>query len=194
MALAKLNLIRAYQRLGRWKLPVFVSSGVIVGLACLGALGAHKEAPTPPPAAAAPPTAPLWTTECAKKPDGGSVCYVQQFAISQQQHAIVLHVQIGYLGGDDKPRILITAPLGVALPPGIGLTLDGDKPLVLPFETCQQEGCASFAVLDKDVLNRFLKGKQLVVRYVDASRSGVDVPVRLEGLDSAFKSLQKNAP
>jgi invasion protein IalB len=121
---------------------------------------------------------------------------VQQFAISKQLNAIVLHVQIGYFAPfpETRPRMLITTPLGIILPPGISLTLDGDKPLVLPVETCQKEGCLVTAVLDQNVLGRFLKGKILMVRYIDSQRQAVDIPLRLDGLGQALKNLDKTTP
>jgi invasion protein IalB len=157
---------------------------------------AAAPAPSAPAAASVPADGqpePLWTKDCAKTGNSAEVCFVQQFAISKQLNAIVLHVQIGYFAPfpETRPRMLITTPLGIILPPGISMTLDGDKPLVLPVETCQKEGCLVTAVLDQNVLGRFLKGKILMVRYIDSQRQAVDIPLRLDGLGQALKNLDK---
>ena len=69
--------------------------------------------------------------------------------------------------------------------------MDGDKPLVLPLETCRKDGCATIAVLGKDVIGKFLNGKQLVVRYVLPEKGPLEIPMKLDGLDAGLKGLQE---
>jgi invasion protein IalB len=191
MAFVKSALKRAYRRL-----PIGGALAVLMLTAVVAAVSqdeadAKKSDIIPP---AAPAAEPLWSKECVQRPNGTPLCYVQQFAISQQQKAVVLRVQVGYMGPPDgQPRVLITAPLGIALQAGIRLTLDNDNPLVLPVQSCRKEGCETLAVLGKDVIGKFMTGKLMVVRYVYADRGPLDIPIRLDGLDSALKALQDNS-
>ncbi|HVY32858.1 MAG TPA: invasion associated locus B family protein [Caulobacteraceae bacterium] len=133
----------------------------------------------------------LWAKACATRPDGTNVCYVEQFAIDQARNQVVLHVQLGYLGPDGQPRLVVTAPLGVSLAGGVNLALDADKPIGVPFQTCASDGCMMIAVLQPDVLTRLLKAKSMTVTFLDAANAPIAVPVRLEGLADAFTAAQK---
>ncbi|TWB29965.1 invasion associated locus B family protein [Nitrospirillum viridazoti] len=161
---------------------------------------------TPPPATSIPAPAngaaagkgpdvtkapgPLWSKSCAKTDAGAEICYVEQFAIATPQNVMMLHVRVGYLGPDGKPRLILATPLGVLLQPGITLVVDQDKPLSLPFDACQQGGCVAAADLeDGKVLDHFTGGKVLAVRYINGDKAAVDIPVQLSGLAAALKAL-----
>ncbi|MEE3627750.1 invasion associated locus B family protein [Nitrospirillum sp. BR 11752] len=153
-----------------------------------------KAPPAGPPAAKGPEVkqapGPLWSKSCAKTDAGADICYVEQFAIVTPQNVMMLHVQIGYLGPEGKPRLILTTPLGVLLQPGITLTVDQDKPLALPFDACQQGGCVAAADLeDGKVLDHFTGGKVLAVRYINGDKAAMDIPVQLNGLAAALKAL-----
>ncbi|MDE1147813.1 MAG: invasion associated locus B family protein [Azospirillaceae bacterium] len=120
---------------------------------------------------------------------GKDVCYVEQFAIANPGNVLVLHVQLGYMSADGKPVLVLTVPLGTPVQPGLQLTLDGAKPIALPLTLCQAGGCVASANLDKDVLQQFLNGKVLMVRYAKADKTAMDVPVQLGGLAPALQSL-----
>ncbi|WP_252181377.1 invasion associated locus B family protein [Azospirillum sp. B4] len=133
---------------------------------------------------------PLWSKNCAKTEAGAEVCYVEQFAIATPQNVMMLHVRVGYLGPEGKPRLILATPLGVLLQPGITLVLDQDKPLTLPFDACQQGGCVAAAELeDGKVLDHFTSGKVLAVRYINGDKAAVDIPVQLAGLAAALKAV-----
>jgi invasion protein IalB len=142
-------------------------------------------------ATAADPTPPLWNKTCGKDASGQSVCVVEQFVLTMPQKAVVLHIRFSLSDKKDQTRMMLTAPLGILLPPGVSLSIDESKPITLPFERCTSEGCESGAVLDKDALDKFEKGKTLIVRYAPSRQGAADIPVKLEGLTNALKSLSK---
>lgn len=133
--------------------------------------------------------APVWHKSC---PGGDTAaCFIEQFAVAQPQNVAVLHVGIDLPGGDSKARMVLTAPLGVLLPAGLSLSVDGAKPILLPFERCASGGCDATALLDRQALEKFEKGKILTVRYVLSDTASADIPIRLEGLADAIRSLSK---
>ncbi|HTH17334.1 MAG TPA: invasion associated locus B family protein [Magnetospirillum sp.] len=140
---------------------------------------------TVPAAMAADTAGPLWQKTCAQK-DGA--CWVEQFAISMPNKVVALHVRFDLQPGG-AARMIATAPLGVALQPGLRLILDGSTPIVLPFERCTPQGCHASAMLDKAAIEKFVKGTTLIVRYVVSEKTSADIPIRLEGLKDALKSL-----
>ncbi len=142
-----------------------------------------------PAAFAADATGPLWQKVCDQKAEG-KPCWIEQFAIAMPGKTIVLHVRFDRRGGD-RTRMVVSAPLGVLLPPGLKIVLDGGAPLTLPFERCAAQGCDAVAVLDQSALDKFVKGKTLIMYYDVSDKASTNIPIRLEGLADALKSLPR---
>lgn len=140
-------------------------------------------------ALAARPPAPLWHKACDKAAPGHP-CWVEQFAIAMPNKVVVAHVRFDRQQGG-KTGIIVIAPLGVELIPGLQLILDGGKPITLPYERCSARGCDASAVLDRAAVAKFERGKTLTVRYTIAGTKTADIPIRLEGLTKALKSLSR---
>ncbi|MBP7340438.1 MAG: invasion associated locus B family protein [Niveispirillum sp.] len=167
----------------------------IVAAAIALSLAATKDRAPPPAAApvdeAAAASNPdsFWAKACAKDPAGAEICYVEQFAIAQPQNAVLLHVRIGYLAPEGKPRIILAAPNGVWLPGGLTLTLDQNKPIALPFNTCDANGCLAVVDMDQEALNQFTAGTVLMVRYIQGNNSPIDIPVQMTNLSKALTTI-----
>lgn len=134
---------------------------------------------------------PLWQKACNPPVQGqkaAPACWVEQFAVSMPQKVIMLRLRFERLGADGA-RMVATAPLGVLLPAGLTLTLDGGKPLALPFERCSGQGCDAVAVLDRAAVEQFVKGKTLLMHYAATDKAAADIPIQLDGLAAALKSL-----
>lgn len=141
-------------------------------------------------AADQPASQALWGKQCGKDPNGKDICAVQQFISGQPGNTQLLLAQFGYNGPQNKPRLVLSAPLGVALPAGITLGIDGAKPITVPFESCNTGGCLSIIDMDEAALTQFRKGKVLTVHYVvPGAQKPQDLPVKLDGLDAALKSV-----
>ncbi len=134
---------------------------------------------------------PLWGRQCAKEADGKKdTCAVQQFVIAQPGDRQLLLAQIGYNGPQAKPRLLLVAPLGVLLTKAVSFSIDERKPLTVPFETCNSNGCLSIIDMDESALDQFRKGNVLIVRYYRmGEEKPLDLPVKLEGLSAALKAI-----
>ncbi len=154
---------------------------LLVGVLC-GALSAQ---------AAESAKGPEWVKKCGKEADGTEVCVVRQLVLAEPQHRPVLLTQFGYTGPKHKPRLILSAPLGVLLTEGITISVDKKKPLTAPFEVCTPEGCLSFIDMDDAALEHFLKGKAMTVRFMAAPGKPLELPVHLQGLAAALKDLKK---
>jgi invasion protein IalB len=173
-------------------------AAAMIGLVGAVALLVDRGAGTPAAAAETKPVAapsapqqkgPPWAKACGKDGQGTELCFVQQFAIAEPQKLVLLQVRVGYLGPNAVPRLILATPLGVLLPPGVTITLDQEKPLMMPFGSCQQDGCLAIADLDADALKRITGGKVLAVRYMAAENKPIDIPVQLAGLADALKAV-----
>jgi len=130
---------------------------------------------------------PLWHKNC---PPSGT-CFVEQFVQVMPQKVVLLHARFDPVNADGQSVVTFTVPPGVLLGGGLSLSVDGAKPLFLPYERCPTGGCRATAVLDKGALNMMKIGKVLTARYAMTADKGIDIPIRLTGLDDALKSLSK---
>lgn len=166
--------------------PRMIIAAAVIAAAITPAMAATKGSS---PTTAGRNDDPLWTKACQKNQAGEDVCYVEQFVIAQPQNVVMLHVQIGFTGDKGRPRLVLITPLGVWLPAGVTLILDGNEPVALPFNTCDASACIAAINLDPDVLNRFAGGTTLTVRYNQGSANPIDIPVRMAKLSAALKTV-----
>jgi len=134
---------------------------------------------------------PLWHKSCGQDADGRLFCAVEQFAVAMPQKTVLLHISFSMAAAPNEARMIVTAPLGVLLASGLTLSIDGAKPIALPFERCTEQGCEAAAALDQSALAQFSRGKTLTVRYAVSDAKAADVPIRLQGFTDALKSLAK---
>lgn len=137
--------------------------------------------------AADPDSGGLWHKAC-RQGGGRQECHVEQFVISQPSNAVVLQVRFALMG-QDGGRMAIRAPLGSLLQPGLRLSIDGAKSLVLPFERCTPEGCDASAILDRSALAKIGAGKTMNIVLAVSDKLAPAIPIRLEGLADALKAL-----
>ncbi len=132
---------------------------------------------------------PLWTRECAKASSGSDACFVQQFVVALPQKTVLLRVMFSYLGKENRPHMQLTVPLGVVLPAGLKLAIDGQPSITIPLQVCHSGGCESTADIDAQALDQFRKGKIASVRYQTTEGEQDDLPVKLDGLAATLKAV-----
>lgn len=101
----------------------------------------------------------------------------------------VMLVAVTYPAGKPDPVVILTLPLGILLPPGIALTIDGGKARRYQVDRCLTSGCKAAFVLDPELLVRFKAGIRADVTIQDGNRAPVTLPVSLVGFTAALRSL-----
>ena len=129
-----------------------------------------------------------WITRCVTT-NGESQCHIEQNIVAGKEKKLrLLTIQIGYF---NQRRIAnLIAPLGVLLPQGVALEIDGfkfSKPS--PFNFCNSAGCSSSIELDEKMVGLMKKGKTLVASIVDPSGKRLSIPFSLSGFTPAFNNL-----
>jgi invasion protein IalB len=76
-------------------------------------------------------------------------------------------------------KLRVSLPLGMQLPPGTRLVIDGQRPMTSPYLICVSEGCVAEYDATTDVINRMKRGKQLTVQAVSASGEAVGINLPL---------------
>ncbi|HEX5795845.1 MAG TPA: invasion associated locus B family protein [Geminicoccaceae bacterium] len=136
-----------------------------------------------------------WTLRC-ELPQGEppEFCEMRQRVVNQEGERVLLAV-VGPLPQIDRAGLLFVLPLGIALPPGAFLKIDGGPEQPVPVERCEPQGCRIELVLEPELLARLKAGTRALVGFhVYDGRGGrprVDVPVSLLGFSAALAEVMK---
>ncbi|MFK4824182.1 invasion associated locus B family protein [Paenochrobactrum sp. BZR 588] len=91
---------------------------------------------------------------------------------------------------DNKARILrVLAPLGVLLPNGLGLNVDGKDIGRAYFVRCFEDGCYAEVILDDALMKTFRAGKSATFIVFQTPEEGIGIPVDLKGFAEGFDAL-----
>jgi len=90
---------------------------------------------------------------------------------------------------DKKVLLRAQAPLGVLLPGGLGLQVDGKDLGRTIFLRCVSTGCLAEVPLDEKVLSRFRAGNKATFVIFESPKKGIGLPVSLKGFTAGFESL-----
>lgn len=131
-----------------------------------------------------------WTLRCSGPASGAHAdCMMFQNLVQKAGGQPVLQFGIGMAPPDGRPAVLVSLPLGIALPPGLTVQIDSGSPAVFPIERCEPDGCrASFKMRDATV-QQLSQGRQLRLTFYDGERKPLKVSLSLEGFGAAFKAL-----
>ena len=91
---------------------------------------------------------------------------------------------------DNKARILrVLAPLGVLLPNGLGLNVDGKDIGRAYFVRCFEDGCYAEVILDDTLIQTLRTGKAATFIVFQTPEEGIGIPVDLNGFGEGFDKL-----
>ena len=131
-----------------------------------------------------------WSVVC-DKPAGASTeqCALMQNVIAEDRPEIGLSVVV-LKTADRKSKILrVLAPLGVLLPNGLGLNIDGKDIGRAYFVRCFADGCYAEVVLEDELLKTFRSGAQATFIVFQTPEEGIGIPVDLKGFAEGYDSL-----
>ena len=131
-----------------------------------------------------------WQMSC-DTPPGASFeqCAIIQNVTAEDQPNVGLSV-IVLKTADQKARLLrVLAPLGVLLPNGLGLNVDGKDMGRVAFVRCLPNGCVAEVVMDDALLDTLSKGKSAIFVVFKTPEEGIGIPVSLNGFGDGFKQL-----
>src|SRR3569832_1819537 len=104
-----------------------------------------------------------WQMSC-DSPPGASFeqCAIIQYVTAEDQPNVGLSV-IVLKTADQKARLLrVLAPLGVLLPNGLGLNIDGQDMGRVAFVRCLPNGCVAEVVMDAALVKQLSTGKPAI--------------------------------
>lgn len=142
-----------------------------------------------------------WEVQCADAPAGqdGAVagqksCGMIQTVKSESNQNIGISVIVSKLKRGDKSTVLmrVMAPIGVYLPTGIPVEIDGTAlPNRLTFTRCLPRVCEGFGEASPESLTKFMKGGTATFYLYDRPGNGYPLKVSLQGFAKALGELDK---
>jgi invasion protein IalB len=158
---------------------------------------------TPPPATEGQPPPDLdlterqfqdWILRCGKSQQGPEVCEMQQQRADKEGRT-VMAVAVGTVPGSSDLGLLIILPLGIALPPGVSLQVDGGAEVPLVVDRCERQGCRIEMLIKPDLMTRLKGGREAKVFFEadnpQGERQRLGVPISLLGFTAALGELTR---
>ena len=186
------------RRLGHLVATALVAALVALGAAIAGSDRLRAQEAPAPDAPAAAPDAPVtqqfqdWIVRCTRPSgDPARACEMVQQRFDGEGRA-VLTVAVGEVPGSPSPGMVLILPLGIALPPGVALVIDGGAELPMRVERCEPRGCLVELLLEPDVLARLKAGRKataLVHAYREDGLHRVGLPLSLLGFTAALDEV-----
>lgn len=131
-----------------------------------------------------------WQMSC-DTPPGASFeqCAIIQNVVAEDQANVGLSV-IVLRTADREARLLrVLAPLGVLLPNGLGLNVDGTDMGRVAFVRCLPNGCIAEVELDDALVKILSEGTNAIFVVFKTPEEGVGIPVSLAGFADGFAAL-----
>jgi invasion protein IalB len=131
-----------------------------------------------------------WETRCETPPGAAyEQCAVVLSVVDQERPNLTLVIII-LNTADRKARLMrVIAPLGVLLPPGIGLKIDDQDMGRLNFLQCLANGCVAQVAMDDKLVDRLKAGKTATLAVFQTPEEGIGVLAPLTGFKEAYEQL-----
>jgi len=132
-----------------------------------------------------------WQVVCKDPPPGAKnpVCALVQSVTAEDKNNIGLTVYFQKFS--NGTRVLrVFAPLGVLLPPGLGLKIDDKDVGHAPFLRCHSFACYAQVVVDDPLVDRLKTGKTAIFIIFQTEEAGIGIPISLKGFGEALGDLK----
>ncbi len=131
-----------------------------------------------------------WAVVC-DQPAGaaGEQCALLQNVVAEDRPEVGLSV-LALKTADGQAQILrVLAPLGILLPNGLGLYVDGNDIGRAQFVRCFDDGCYAEVILDDTLRETLSSGTAATFIVFQTPEEGIGIPVDLNGFRDGFAAL-----
>lgn len=127
-----------------------------------------------------------WTVGCDPA-EGGQVCYIAQSLQNEANESVLVGIA---RPPQADPQFLVRVPLGVILTEGLGVRIDEQEPIRLPFMQCMPNGCQIVVPIEAETVDRLKAGNTLHISFVLPGTDRIVAPFSLKGFTAGFDALQ----
>ena len=132
----------------------------------------------------------FWELRCNTPPGAlNEQCFLLQFVAADDIPELGLSVIIVQTADLQTIVMRVVAPLGILLPEGLGLRIDGVDMGRVQFVRCPREGCMAEVIIDEAMLNRLKAGKTATFVLHLTVEEGIGVPISLDGFIDGYNAL-----
>jgi len=131
-----------------------------------------------------------WQVVCKPPPPGAKheICALVQSVTAEDRNNVGLTVYFQKFS-DGKRVLRVFAPLGVLLPPGLGLKIDDKDVGHAPFVRCHTFACYAQVVVEDKLIQQLKTGKTAVFIIFQTEEAGIGIPISLSGFGQALAAL-----
>jgi len=131
-----------------------------------------------------------WSIVCDTPPGASAEqCVLMQNVVAADREEFGLSVVV-LKTADKKAQILrVLAPLGVLLPNGLGLNIDGNDIGRAYFVRCFTDGCYAEVILEESLIKSLSEGKDATFYVFQTPEEGIGISVDLDGFADGYKAL-----
>lgn len=155
---------------------------------------ATASGPTAEPAGGPAPTPENVAASDAQQPKAPErTCGMIQTARHEQRKNIAISLVLlrGEQQGKQMTMMRVMAPIGVYLPTGVALEIDGEAVGRVPFARCMPQTCIAFAEASPPTLEKLKKGGKANFIIYEAPGVGISLLLSLKGFTAALAELDK---
>lgn len=134
-----------------------------------------------------------WTKVCGEDDTGREVCRIVQSVNQRESGQLIFQTTIGYFQDNPQPLMFLTAPLGIFLPRGLTLVIDGNEVKTVPVQRCDQNGCLAGVPMDPELIDLLQNGESGELVFATNVKQNAKVPLSLNGFTEAFSKLERPA-
>jgi invasion protein IalB len=131
-----------------------------------------------------------WQVVCKPPPPGSKneACAIVQSVTAEDRNNVGLTVYFQKFS--NGTRVLrVFAPLGILLPPGLGLKIDDRDVGHAPFLRCHNFACYAQVVVEDQLVEKLKTGKTAIFIIFQTEEAGIGIPISLAGFDKALAAL-----
>ncbi|OOZ00459.1 invasion associated locus B family protein [Solemya velum gill symbiont] len=120
------------------------------------------------------------------------ICQLVQALVDEKSKQVMLKAAIGYVPNQKEAVMVVSLPLGIFLPPGVQMRVDGQgKVATIPVNTCLPAGCQAGSALDAEFTGRLKKGNKLTMIFANPAGKPVKAELSLKGMTAGLDSFKK---
>ncbi len=131
-----------------------------------------------------------WQIRCDTPPGSQSEqCALIQNVTAEDRENVGLSVIVLKTADKEAKILRVLAPLGVLLPFGLGLKVDGADIGRAGFVRCLPNGCIAEVILQDELLSKMRSGKLATFIIFQTPEEGIGIPISLNGFTQGYDAL-----
>jgi invasion protein IalB len=128
-----------------------------------------------------------WTKFCSAGPDvkGKPVCQTARFGRTEAGLPMVAAI-LTQPEGNAREILHVVVPIGMQLPQGARIIVDGGQPLKAPYAACFSKGCVADFETSAELIGNLQDGQNLVVQAIDSKGQTRSLVLPLDDFAKAY--------